>query len=138
MNPRAAGPAGHPAGGRRGGVVRARFRFGEVPGVTLAPSPSPSPAPSTGPGPASGGSPGRSPGPAARPARARSRATASAARAARAAACAAASRALAEAGLGHLGGRLELRTYGPAPGAPRLTRAARRAVAVAMTARPRP
>ncbi|MFD8021642.1 hypothetical protein ACFV6G_14570, partial [Streptomyces lavendulae] len=72
MNPRAAGPAGHPAGGRRGGVVRARFRFGEVPGVTLAPSPSP--APSTGPGPASGGSPGRSPGPAARPARARSRA----------------------------------------------------------------
>lgn len=122
MNPRAAGPAGRPASGRRGGVVRARFRFGEVPGVTLAPAP----------GPASG----RSPGPAARPARAG--ATASAARAARAAACAAASRALAEAGLGHLGGRLELRTYGPAPGAPRLTRAARRAVAVALTARPRP
>ncbi|MEU9942349.1 hypothetical protein [Streptomyces lavendulae] len=122
MNPRAARPAGRRAGGRRGGVVKARFRFGEVPGVTLAPSPSPAT--------------GRSPGPAARPARAG--ATASAARAARAAACAAASRALAEAGLGHLGGRLELRTYGPAPGAPRLTRAARRAVAVALTARPRP
>ncbi|MFF7082004.1 hypothetical protein [Streptomyces lavendulae] len=132
MNPRAARPAGRRAGGRRGGVVKARFRFGEVPGVTLAPSPSPSPA--TGLGPATG----RSPGPAARPARARAGATASAARAARAAACAAASRALAEAGLGHLGGRLELRTYGPAPGAPRLTRAARRAVAVALTARPRP
>ncbi|MER7512862.1 hypothetical protein ABTX82_31565 [Streptomyces lavendulae] len=126
MNPRAARPAGRRAGGRRGGVVKARFRFGEVPGVTLAPSPSPAT--------------GRSPGPAARPARARAGAgaTASAARAARAAACAAASRALAEAGLGHLGGRLELRTYGPAPGAPRLTRAARRAVAVALTARPRP
>ncbi|MEU4951458.1 hypothetical protein [Streptomyces lavendulae] len=132
MNPRAARPAGRRAGGRRGGVVKARFRFGEVPGVTLAPSPSPSPA--TGLGPATG----RSPGPAARPARARAGATASAARGARAAACAAASRALAEAGLGHLGGRLELRTYGPAPGAPRLTRAARRAVAVALTARPRP
>ncbi|ATZ23727.1 hypothetical protein ACFZBM_35015 [Streptomyces lavendulae] len=130
MNPRAARPAGRRAGGRRGGVVKARFRFGEVPGVTLAPSPSPA----TGLGPATG----RSPGPAARPARARAGATASAARAARAAACAAASRALAEAGLGHLGGRLELRTYGPAPGAPRLTRAARRAVAVALTARPRP
>ncbi|GLX40549.1 hypothetical protein Sros01_66220 [Streptomyces roseochromogenus] len=126
MNPRAARPAGRRAGGRRGGVVKARFRFGEVPGVTLAPSPSPAS--------------GRSPGPAARPAGARvgGGATASAARAARAAACAAASRALAEAGLGHLGGRLELRTYGPAPGAPRLTRAARRAVAVALTARPRP
>ncbi|MFE9218424.1 hypothetical protein ACFYN3_18970 [Streptomyces lavendulae] len=134
MNPRAARPAGRRAGGRRGGVVKARFRFGEVPGVTLAPSPSPSPSPATGLGPATG----RSPGPAARPARARAGATASAARAARAAACAAASRALAEAGLGHLGGRLELRTYGPAPGAPRLTRAARRAVAVALTARPRP
>ncbi|MEU2831284.1 hypothetical protein ABZ667_21795 [Streptomyces lavendulae] len=128
MNPRAARPAGRRAGGRRGGVVKARFRFGEVPGVTLTPSPA------TGLGPATG----RSPGPAARPARARAGATASAARAARAAACAAASRALAEAGLGHLGGRLELRTYGPAPGAPRLTRAARRAVAVALTARPRP
>ncbi|GLV86872.1 hypothetical protein Slala03_65610 [Streptomyces lavendulae subsp. lavendulae] len=135
MNPRAARPAGRRAGGRRGGVVKARFRFGEVPGVTLAPSPSPA-SPASGAGPASG----RSPGPAARPAGARAGggATASAARAARAAACAAASRALAEAGLGHLGGRLELRTYGPAPGAPRLTRAARRAVAVALTARPRP
>lgn len=134
MNPRPAGPAGRPSGSRRGGVVRARFRFGEVPGVTLAPSPppSPSPSPSHGPGPASG----RAPGPGARTTRAG--AAASAARAARAAACAAASRALAEAGLGHLGGRLELRTYGPAPGAPRLTRAARRAVAVALTARPRP
>ncbi|MFE2271188.1 hypothetical protein ACFXB4_18315 [Streptomyces lavendulae] len=132
MNPRAARPAGRRAGGRRGGVVKARFRFGVVPGVTLAPPPSPA----SGAGPASG----RSPGPAARPAgsRAGGGATASAARAARAAACAAASRALAEAGLGHLGGRLELRTYGPAPGAPRLTRAARRAVAVALTARPRP
>ncbi|MGO4461210.1 hypothetical protein AB4039_28545 [Streptomyces sp. M-16] len=124
MNPRPAGPAGHPAGSRRGGVVRARFRFGETPGVTLAPSRSPGPSRSPSP----------SPGPGART----NRPTATATRAARAAACAAASRALAEAGLGHLGGRLELRTYGPAPGAPGLTRAARRAVAVALTARPRP
>ncbi|MET8751555.1 hypothetical protein ABZW32_15860 [Streptomyces sp. NPDC004667] len=126
MNPRPAGPAGRRAGSRRGGVVKARFRFGEAPGVTLAPSP----GPATGRAPGTG--PGRAPGPRARTARA------TATRAARAAACAAAARALAEAGLGHLGGCLELRTYGPAPGAPRLTRAARRAVAVALTARPRP
>ncbi|MFD8023146.1 hypothetical protein ACFV6G_22290, partial [Streptomyces lavendulae] len=94
-------------------------------------APPPAPAAPTGtaaPGPPAGA--GASPPGAA--------AGAAAAGAARAAACAAASRALAEAGLGHLGGRLELRTYGPAPGAPRLTRAARRAVAVALTARPRP
>ncbi|MFE3767575.1 hypothetical protein ACFXPI_38090 [Streptomyces sp. NPDC059104] len=130
MNPRPAGPAGRRAGSRRGGVVKARFRFGEAPGVTLAPS--------GGAGPATGRAPGTGPGRGPRPRTARATATATATRAARAAACAAAARALAEAGLGHLGGRLELRTYGPAPGAPRLTRAARRAVAVALTARPRP
>ncbi|MET9609954.1 hypothetical protein ABZZ17_33620 [Streptomyces sp. NPDC006512] len=84
------------APGRRGGPVRARFRFGELPGVTVRSGPA-----------------GRVAGPAAR-------------------------RALAEAGLGHLGGHLELRTPGRAPRAADLTRAARRAVTRALAARPRP
>ncbi|GGZ45728.1 hypothetical protein AB0P12_11785 [Streptomyces subrutilus] len=50
-------------------------------------------------------------------------------------AAAAAARALGEAGLGHLGGHLELRTYGSAPRTVDLARAARRAVAAAL-ARP--
>ncbi|MFD5149279.1 hypothetical protein, partial [Streptomyces sp. NPDC058401] len=52
--------------------------------------------------------------------------------AATAAAAAAAHRALGAAGLGHLGGRLELRTYGSAPRSADLARAARRAVATAL------
>ncbi|MGW5398876.1 hypothetical protein [Streptomyces sp. NPDC003952] len=55
--------------------------------------------------------------------------------AATAAAAAAAHRALGAAGLGHLGGRLELRTYGSAPRSSDLTRAARRAVAAALAGR---
>ncbi|MFJ1866077.1 hypothetical protein ACIOD1_15725 [Streptomyces sp. NPDC088097] len=97
---RPARPAGaaHPVraarGPRVGGLVRARFRFGELPGVTAPPGPA-----------------GRAAG-------------------------AAAARALAEAGLGHLGGHLDLRTYGPAPRGPRLAHAARRAVTAALAARP--
>lgn len=49
-----------------------------------------------------------------------------------AAAASAAYRALGAAGLGHLGGRLELRTYGGAPRGCDLARAARRAVATAL------
>ncbi|MFE9561590.1 hypothetical protein ACFYM0_10820 [Streptomyces sp. NPDC006487] len=52
--------------------------------------------------------------------------------AATAAAATAAYRALGAAGLGHLGGRLELRTYGGAPRGSDLARAARRAVALAL------
>ncbi|MGW7137788.1 hypothetical protein [Streptomyces xanthophaeus] len=76
--------------------VRARFRLGEVPGVTVTPA--------RGGGPAS----------------------------------AAAHQALVRAGLGHLGGHLRLDAYGPAPRARDLVRAARRAVAAALAARPRP
>ncbi|MEU9029372.1 hypothetical protein [Streptomyces sp. NPDC048383] len=97
-------PPGAPAGGaahvvapgRRGGLVRARFRLGDLPGVTVRPGPA-----------------GRVAGPAAR-------------------------RALTEAGLGHLGGHLELRTRGPAPRAADLARAGRRAVTRALETRPRP
>ncbi|MFD6891538.1 hypothetical protein [Streptomyces sp. NPDC059957] len=52
--------------------------------------------------------------------------------AATSAAATAAYRALGAAGLGHLGGRLELRTYGGAPRSTDLARAARRAVATAL------
>ncbi|WP_411107198.1 hypothetical protein [Streptomyces sp. cmx-4-9] len=53
-------------------------------------------------------------------------------------AAAAAHRALAQAGFGHLGGHLRLDAPGPAPRARDLVRAARRAVAAALAARPRP
>ncbi|MGW7126197.1 hypothetical protein ACWGG3_39045, partial [Streptomyces sp. NPDC054901] len=76
--------------------MRARFRLGELPGVTVRPGPA-----------------GRVAGPAAR-------------------------RALTEAGLGHLGGHLELRTRGPAPRAADLARAGRRAVARAQAGGARP
>ncbi|MFI5620496.1 hypothetical protein [Streptomyces sp. NPDC051567] len=94
-------PGRHAAGpGRRPGLVRARFRLSELPGVTVT-------------APAAGAVPGRG-----------------------AAAGAAAARALAQAGLGHLGGHLVLRTYGAAPPARALTRAARRAVAAALAGGP--
>ncbi|MFJ5548054.1 hypothetical protein [Streptomyces sp. NPDC093225] len=48
---------------------------------------------------------------------------------------AAAAGALAEAGLGYLGGHLDLRTYGPAPRAADAAHAARRAVHRALAAR---
>ncbi|MGW7106722.1 hypothetical protein ACWGHU_11260 [Streptomyces xanthophaeus] len=76
--------------------MRAGFRLGEVPGVTVSPV--------------------RGAGPAA----------------------AAAQQALVRAGFGHLGGHLRLDAYGPAPRARDLARAARRAVAAALAARPRP
>ncbi|MFD9573979.1 hypothetical protein ACFWBI_29580, partial [Streptomyces sp. NPDC059982] len=114
--PAPAAPRG-PGGARRGGTVRAWFRFGEVPGVTLG----------AGAGAGAGAIAGARTGAGQAPP------PGAGARAARAAALA-----LAEAGLGHLGGRLELRTYGPPPAAPRLARAARRAVARALAARPRP
>lgn len=47
-------------------------------------------------------------------------------------------RALAEAGLGHLGGHLRLRVYGRTPAAADTARAVRRAVRRAVTVRPRP
>ncbi|WP_412076322.1 hypothetical protein ACLF6K_11940 [Streptomyces xanthophaeus] len=50
----------------------------------------------------------------------------------------AAHRTLVQAGLGHLGGHLRLDAYGPAPRSRDLVRAARRAVAAALAARPRP
>ncbi|MEV6959836.1 hypothetical protein AB0M97_11665 [Streptomyces sp. NPDC051207] len=47
-----------------------------------------------------------------------------------------ATRALAEAGLGHLGGQLRLRTYGRPPGTAATARAVRRAVQRALAAGP--
>ncbi|MDG9719611.1 hypothetical protein [Streptomyces sp. DH24] len=49
-----------------------------------------------------------------------------------------ATRTLAEAGLGHLGGHLRLRTYGRPPGAAATARAVRRAVHRALAAARRP